>query len=206
MVAVTNLIMLLVAVFSFTKLIKFHQVYASQMATFIIIMGVSGCFGAAAHAMHYQFGKRIFDVVFFISNTLNLLAIFFCFRGSYTYTLLRGKLANKYLIGFTIAWVVALIIITFFDNKFVLIKIHAAMTLVYSLVVHFRGYKKYHDQGSKIVVIGISISFLSILVHSLHLSISEWFNYKDIAHVIVIVSLTIIYRGIKTNAESIKAH
>jgi len=201
MVIVTNFVLLLVSLYAFFKLIKFRTPYATHMARFIIIMGVSGCFGAAAHAMHYQMGKNIFDVVFFISNTMNLLAIYFCFRGSYNYSSLRVKPENKYILGIALAWVAALIVVALINNNFLLIKIHAGIVLVYSLVIHYLRYKKYGDKGSTAIVAGIGISFLSIIVHSLHFSFSEWFNYKDIAHVIMIVSLLIIYGGIRKNAK-----
>ncbi|HOZ87068.1 MAG TPA: hypothetical protein PL029_04870 [Bacteroidia bacterium] len=201
MVIVTNFILLLISIYCFSQLVKFRSAYPSQMAWFIIIMGVSGCFGAAAHAMHYQYGKTIFNVIFFISNTLNLMAIYFCFKGSYTYSSLTGKPLNKKFSAFVLAWVGVLVIITLINNTFLLIKIHAGIALVYSLIVHYMGYKKNNDRGSRVVVTGIGISFLSIVVHSLHISLHEWFNYKDIAHVIMIVALIIIYRGIRMNAE-----
>lgn len=200
MVAVTNFFLLLISIYAFTHLIKFREKYSSQMAYFIIIMGISGCFGAAAHAMHYDYGKTLFDVIFFISNTLNLLAIYFCFRGSYSYISHYGKPANKYILAIIFVWMLVLITITLLNNNFLLIKIHAGIALVYSLIVHAIGYKKHGDKGSAIVVTGISVSFLSIIVHSLHISIHEYFNYKDFAHVIMLIALMIIYRGIHMNA------
>ncbi|MES2678745.1 MAG: hypothetical protein V4635_02620 [Bacteroidota bacterium] len=202
MVIVTNFILLLISIYCFRQLVKFRSAYPSQMAWFIIIMGVSGCFGAAAHAMHYQYGKTIFDVIFFISNTLNLLAIYFCFKASYTYSSFWGRPLSRKFSIFVLAWVGVLIIVTLINNTFLLIKIHAGIALVYSLIVHYLGYKKNNDKGSRVIVTGISVSFLSIVVHSLHLSLHEWFNYKDIAHVIMIAALVIIYRGIRMNAES----
>lgn len=203
LVIVTNVIMFLVSLYCFKRLRAFRHPYSTQMGGFMVIMGIAGLFGATAHATHYQLGVPFFNVIFFISNMLNLISIYYCFRGSYTYfTLVRSRQTNKNVVRFVIFWIVLLLIITLVNNTFLLIKIHAGIVLIYALTVHFLAYRN-HSRGSGRVVAGILISFLSIVVHSLKFSFHEWFNYKDIAHVIMIVSLLIIYSGIQLNAESI---
>jgi hypothetical protein len=203
LVIVTNGILFIISLFCYKQLRQYGYAYARQMANFIVIMGTAGCFGAVAHAAHYQLGVPFFKVVFFISNLLNLISIYFCFRGSYTYFAIdRGAQPSKMVIRFVIAWIAILLGITLINNTFLLIKIHAGIVLIYALAVHYLAYRK-KDRGSGLVVLGILISFLSIVVHSLKFSFDEWFNYKDIAHVIMIISLVIIYRGIYINTENL---
>ncbi len=204
MVILTNGIMFLISLYCFRKLISYRHHYPRQMAWFILILGISGCFGAAAHAVHYQLGAGFFNTVFFISNMLSLVSIYFCFRGSYTYfNIGRHQVSNKAVIGLVMTWIGILLVITFLSNKFLLIKIHAGIVLIYALAVHYLAYRK-NDRGSGVIALGIVISFFSILVHSLKFSFDEWFNYKDIAHVIMIISMIIIYRGIKINADNLQ--
>jgi hypothetical protein len=86
-------------------------------------------------------------------------------------------------------------------NNFVMIKVNAGIILVFSLITHLKIYNLTKEKGSRLIVLGILISFLSIIVHSLKLSFSDWFNYKDIAHVIIVISLYVIFTGVKANAE-----
>lgn len=203
MVIVTNVLMFLVSVYCSRQLMRYRHGYPRQMACFIIILGISGCFGALAHAVHYQLGTVFFDAVFFTSNMLNLISIYFFFRGSYTYyNLIRHKSSSKVLISAVVGWIFVLLVFTWIYNQFLLIKIHAGIVLVYAIAVHSMAYRK-GDRGSGTVVLGIAISFLSIVVHSLKFSFDAWFNYKDISHVIMIVSMILIYRGIKKNAEKL---
>ena len=104
-----------------------------------------------------------------------------------------------------LTWVIAVLIASVIVGDFVIIKIHAALVLVYALITHYLIYKRTDDAGSALVVSGIAISFLPIIVHSLKLSINEWFNYKDIAHVIMIFSLIVIYKGARLNAMKLDA-
>lgn len=101
------------------------------------------------------------------------------------------------------AWVLALLIFSGIQGNFLIIKIHAAIALLYSFIVHYIVYRRTEEKGSGLVVLGIFISFLPIIVHSLKFSIDEWFNYKDIAHVIMIISLVVIYKGARLISDGL---
>ena len=203
MVSVTNFVLLLVSIYVFRDLRRFQNPYPANMSAFILIMGISSCFGALAHGAHYQLGAFFFNTVAYISNALNLICVYFCFMGSCVYQN-RGKLPpKKGTVSLVIGWIVIMLVITLLWNNFIIIKVHAGLVLIYSLVVHLSAYRKYNERGSGIVSLGIFVSFFSIVVHSLHFSLHDYFNYKDIAHVIMILSLIIIYRGIKLNSEAL---
>jgi hypothetical protein len=169
--------------------------YVKQMAWFILFLGTSSVFGALGHAIQMRWGDNFFKVVFFLMNALSLLAIYFCFRSSYTYMNLTKKLSEFYVYA-VMFWVFVLLVISGVRGNFLLIKIHAFIVLLFASIVHFIVYRRTGERGSMLVVFGILISFLSILVHSIKFSIDEWFNYKDIAHVIMIVSLITIFKGV----------
>lgn len=205
MVSVTNILMLLLTIYIFRQLKKFKHPYPGNMSTFMLIMGISSIFGATAHGIHHQFGIFIFDIIVYISNALSLISAYFCFMGTYFYQA-RGKLSTHKLVSRVgIIWIILMLIVTLIVNTFVIVKAHAGVILIYSLIVHLNSYFKYKERGSGIVSLGIFVSFFSFLVHSLHFSLHEYFNYKDIAHVIMIISLAIIYKGIRMNSEKLAA-
>jgi hypothetical protein len=199
MVIVTNVILFLLSLVYYNKLKSFGNLYAMQMGTFMLLMGVGSLFGALAHAVHYQLGAFFFNTVFFITNAFSLLSIYYCFRAAYTYAHPSNNPPVKY-IYFVVLWIIVLLLISLAKGNFLLIKIHAGLVLIYSLIVHVISFGRYREPGSRLIVTGIIVSFFSIVIHSLRFSFHEWFNYKDIAHVIMIVSLMIIYKGAKLNA------
>jgi hypothetical protein len=198
----TNLVFCALCVVYFRQLSRFSHAYGFQMAWFILLMGTSSLLGAVAHAVHYQLGNVFFETVFFLMNALSLFSIYFCFRAPYTYYHLDKNPPRKY-INLAILWVLVLLVYSFINGNFLLIKIHAGITLTYSFVVHYMGYRRKQERGSAWIVSGIGVAFLSIISHSMRFSIHEWFNYKDISHVIMIFSLGIIYKGIRLNLESL---
>ncbi|MDO9001431.1 MAG: hypothetical protein Q7W45_16820 [Bacteroidota bacterium] len=204
MTILTNLLIFIFSIYCFKSLAKINHPYSTSFSWFVLLVGISSCFGSLAHAVHYQSGKVFFDVVFYISNALSLVSIFFCFKSAYLYYTNDKINPHKKITYLVIAWVVGLLIFALIKNNFVIIKINAGIVLVYSIVSHYLVYRKTNDKGSVFVISGIGVSFLSIIVHSLKLSINEWFNYKDIAHVIIFFSLILIYKGVKLNAMKLK--
>ncbi len=202
-VILTNVLFSILCISYYNNLCRYESSYAIQMRTFILLTGISAIFGAMAHGVHYQLGSVFFSIVFFIMNTLNILSIYYCFRAPFTYYNRGSETSQKYLY-LVFVWIGALIIYSILNGNFLVIKIHAGIALLYSLVIHFLAYKKNNESGSRTVVIGIGISFGAIIAHSLKISIHEWFNYKDISHLIMIASLMVIYKGIKQNAESLE--
>lgn len=203
MTIITNLLIFIFSIFSFKQLTKFKNTYANSWAWFIFLVGISSCFGSTAHAVHYQLGGVFFDVVFYIMNAFSLISIYFCFKAPFIYNSVERANPNKKVMYLIMLWIASLLIFTLVRNNFLIIKVHAGIVLIFSFIVHLIFYIRTKEKGSRLVVTGIGISFLSIIVHSLKFSIHEWFNYKDLAHVIIFFSLIIIYKGVKLNAEKL---
>lgn len=118
---------------------------------------------------------------------------------------LNKKGPNKNVMYLITAWILVLLTFTLFKNNFLIVKIHAGIVLLYSFIVHLLVYKRTKEEGSKLVAIGISITFIPIIIHSLKFSIHEWFNYKDISHVIIFIALLVIYKGVKITSGKLNS-
>jgi hypothetical protein len=191
--------MMLYCVFVFINLNRNKYAVARQWAWFFLLIGISAQCGAIAHGVQYQLGDNFIRMVIFLVNSLSLVAIYFCFKAANTYYFInKGKTSNlvTYLV---IAYIAALLVVTFIQNNFLLIKIHAGIVLLYSFIVHLITRKQ---PGRSYIAAGIFISFISILVHSLKFSMHEWFNYKDLSHVIMIASLALIHAGVRIKTRN----
>jgi hypothetical protein len=197
----TNTITTIFCLYSFAQLLRLRTTVSRLWAWFFLMIGVGASCGSTAHGVQYQLGDFFLRTFVFIVNALSLIAIYFCYKATSTYFASGRTSGNKYINYLVLAWIAILLIITFIWNSFLLIKIHAGIVLFYSFIVHsVTWYRKF--KGSGYIAVGIFISFLSILVHSLRFSISEWFNYKDISHVIMLTSLILMYTGVRIQAAS----
>ncbi len=194
MIIVSNTIMLVLALVYFFRLIAARTDYARKMAWFILLIGIGGIFGAICHSVHFQLGQRFFNSMFFLMNAMSLFSIFFCFWSTWIHATAH-RARPKSIFVLAALYIVALLIFSYIEGDFLLIKINAGLTLIYSLVVYLKAWRNRAERGSLLIVWGIVASFVSILVHSLRISFHEWFNYKDLAHVFMIVALVLIARG-----------
>ena len=86
----------------------------------------------------------------------------------------------------------------FLTKVFVVISIDTIMSIgIVVLPIHFFEWKKTKIKGYLWICFGILFTMLTGLVSAFNLSISEnWFNAKDINHIIISGGLYLIYKGL----------
>lgn len=204
---VTILTNVFVSIFCFYAFIKVNRLktrLSIGWSYFFLLIGVSSLVGSIAHGAHYQLGNLFLNTIIFLMNAISLIAIYFCFKAANTYIMLNKPEPKKYATYIVIVWIIILLGFTLIYNNFLLIKIHAGIVLTYSIVIHFITYFR-KQQGSGWIAFGILVSFFSIAIHSLKLSVSDWFNYKDIAHLIMLASSILIFIGVQTKQRHLFA-
>lgn len=204
MVIITNSLFFLMGLYGFIKLSPFKNTYAKQMRFFIFMLVSSSMFGAILHGVQYQLGMVFFNIVFFVMGGLILLSAYYCFRGAYTLEYKNSAPPHNTL---KLVWITALIFFTVsvYLKNFLVLEGLGGIALVYSFIIHLKDFKEYRKKGSQLVILGIGIAFSSIVIHLLKLSVSQWFNYKDISHVVMICSLVVIYLGVISNSQRLSS-
>lgn len=193
----TNSIITIYCLFVYLRTLKFNHQISRHWGIFFLLMALSSLLGSLTHGIHDQLGVTFLKTSWFLMNSVSLIGIYFFYRAAFIYSNLQKENTTQIFNYAALVWIITLLVITFFLNSFLLIKIHAGIVLLYSLIVHFITFRNKHA-GSGYIVAGIIISFLSIVVHSLKFSFGEWFNYKDISHVIVLTSMILLFKGVKT--------
>ena len=51
------------------------------------------------------------------------------------------------------------------------------------------------------LIIGIGITVLAVVSHVAKLAISNWFNHMDLGHVLMAISLYVMYRGLQSEQK-----
>lgn len=192
----TNLFILLFCVYASLKLLRYHSKTIKLWRNFFFLIGLSSVLGSVAHAVHDQLGSGFLHLFMFSMNAVSLIAVYYFYRAAYNYfNHEKTDISNTYNF-IVLLWIGVLLTITFFQNKFILVKIHAGIVLIYSLITHILTMKR-GFRGSGWIVSGIIVSLSSIIVHSFKLSFGDWFNYKDISHLIMLTSCILMYTGVR---------
>lgn len=167
---------------------------------FFLFLGTSSLLGSVAHGAHEQLGQAFYNTFKSSGNICSLLSSFFWFRGTLLYTSKDHQLISR-ISKVVTAWIVLVIAVTIVFNHFVVIMINSALFICYILVAHFIAWRKGRP-GNGSIVAAFGIAVLSILIFALKISPHEFFNYKDLPHVLMWVSLALLYRGIRSMTGS----
>lgn len=201
LIAISNGLMLLTAIYYFRILRKYEQRFSRQFAWFMLFTGLGSAFGAMAHCVHFQWGDHFFYSMLFLMNAMSLVSALFFFLSVHSYYT-RDREQKAWMAPMAWIWLGVLLLITFVQNEFVLVKIHAGFVLLFTLLV-FTFHPVKRDPGSRLIVNGILVALASVLVHTLRISFHEWFNHKDFAHVLMLFSMFLFYRGALLNSRHI---
>lgn len=157
---------------------------------FFLLVGLSAFIGGWGHSLTYYFDKKLL----LVSWTISIIAV------------LNLEIGHSQAWGLPSKWHGILYLkailfagLTIFYEDFQWVKMDMTLGIVgLVLPVLALFYKKTQQKGYSIILLGLLANGLSGAVHSLHLSLSTYFDHRDLAHLISIICFGIIFSGLKT--------
>ncbi|MBC8047670.1 MAG: hypothetical protein H7Y00_12800 [Fimbriimonadaceae bacterium] len=161
---------------------------------FFLFMGFSTGIGVFVHGFKIYFYETAYHYTWMAMNIAAALASYFTIKATVKF-LSRNVKERKKLNLINLFSLLTFISITFIQNNFETVKIYIGTAVAITFISHLIGHMK-EDLVSKYIMLGMGISFLTLFIHSTQFSFSVWFDYKAISHVIMMVSLILVYRGV----------
>lgn len=176
----------------------FYKLYQGQKrshssktwSVFFLFFGISTFFSGFAHGFMDYSGK----LFLYFAWVLGCIGVY-AMELSSSSLIKRKKLRIlvNYLIFLKLLITTAII---FFFGNFLAVTLSSALgLLVLKLSIRIVNYYRYRESFDKYIIIGIAVSTAPALIHTLRLSISEWFNHKDLSHLILAISILFFYKG-----------
>jgi hypothetical protein len=157
-------------------------------------MGIASIIGALTHGLRSYFSNEDYYFIWLIMNLAGIPCSYFLLQANIELSKLNPELKST-LSKLSILLTSILTVMVIGLNNFILVKINAGLVIGLTLYNHFKTYRK-GRQGSGFILFGFAISTSSLVVHGLQISYSDWFNYKDISHIIMSISLYVIFLGV----------
>lgn len=164
---------------------------------FFLFLGFASFTGACSHAffsVHQGFGYKSF---WLSMQALNILSVYGAQQAT-LHSVLQHSKNKKYWGWFYKIQLCLFLIAVFVFHNFLVVIINTAIGLIPIMVLHFMNLKKVDTD--KWVGYGILVFFLPAIVHVKKISLHAYFNYNDIAHILVMISLYLMYKGVKQKA------
>lgn len=160
---------------------------------FFLLVGVSSLVGVIVHGFSAYTPPDVHFNIWWIMGALQGAGVTLAQFGFASNVLSRFRMLVISVVTLQFG---AFAFLSYVVGTFTIAKIHLAVGLVpimlYYIYMALKG-----RRAEMLVATGIGISSLTALVHGLKISISQWFNYNDIAHVLIIASLVVMYNGVR---------
>ncbi len=165
-------------------------------------MSISSFLGGCSHAffaIHEGIGYKTFWLGM---QLLNVFSIYYV-QKSALYSVLQNSPQKKYWrISYKIQCVLAAASVFIFHN-FLVVIINTAIGLVPVMLLHFRAAKQ--NKTNLWIAYGIVVLFATAIVNGMKLTIDAYFNHLDLAHVLIMVNISLMFIGIKRKAIALRA-
>lgn len=114
---------------------------------------------------------------------------------SHAQALIKPRI-GKFFLVFNIVEMCVILAITMITLDFTWVQYHNGYGLIVN-VAGFHGYTYYRtrDKGSLIILWAVGVTTIASVVFTNELSLSTWFNYIDMSHVLLAIAAYIMYLG-----------
>lgn len=203
----TSLTDIIIAVTSFSLFFRIRDrlnasYFYQAWRMFFLFMGISTSFGTVAHALNGSRAVELYAVLFQVMTICSSVAVFYALQATISFMTIKEE-ARRIVHAVNVITLFIFIAYTLVLGDFEIFKLHAGGALFIIFLTHLVAMNRRH-WGSGWIVSGMLLSFFTVFIHSIQFSFSQWFNYKDISHVMMILSLVCIYTGIKAMHESLR--
>ncbi len=198
--AITDFIL---AILCFIFYLKFSSITLEggkyHWKMFFLFMGFSTLIGGVTHATfdnHNSIPYLVFWITMQLASGLSVyysqLATIYSISNSKIpiYRTIHKSILICRIQFFTFAGATIL-----FQN-FLVVVLNSTVGFLMVLYIHALSGKKYGNRPAGWIALGITVSFLTAIIYTLKISVNDWFNFKDLAHVIMMVSICFIFYGV----------
>lgn len=161
---------------------------------FFLFISLSTLFGGSSHALFAVHEGWRYKSLWLPMQFVNGLAIYFAQKATFLSVLKNSEKRNAWKISYLVQLVVYYIVLLIIQ-KYIVTIIDNAVGLIPIMILHFSAKTK--EDYYPYIAYGILISFITAIVHGMKFSLHDYFNYNDIAHIFIMLSLTVMYLGVK---------
>lgn len=191
--AITDYIITIIALLFYIR-IKPANETVKNWRLFFLLLGISTLFGGTSHAFFPVHDGWQYKSFWLPMQLINGFAIYFAQQATLL-SVLQNSGNSKTWKYIYIIQLITYIVVLMIVQKYIVTIIENALGLIPIMILHLRaGTGK---ESYKLIGYGIAVSFITAIVHGLKFSLHDYFNYNDIAHIFIMISLYIMYKGVR---------
>ncbi|GIV26398.1 MAG: hypothetical protein KatS3mg027_0212 [Bacteroidia bacterium] len=197
----TDIIVSIVCFYAFFKLSLFRNKQIYFFRRYFLLMGLATLYGGIIGHGFIQYLSFSWKLPGWL---LSMVSMNFLERAMIEY--LKQFISVKWGKILTIWNLMELMFfsfITIYAQEFFYVEVHAAYGLLcIVLPISAYLYRKQKDETSKYFLMATFVMMVTSIIFKNKISIDIWFNYNDIAHVLMAITGWLFYEGIKKSCNS----
>ncbi len=194
----TDFIIAMIA-FTFFKNLIANSEALKNWRLFFLFISLSSFIGGCSHAFFEMHTGVLYKTIWITMQLMNGAALFFAQQAMLLSVLRDSVNYNAWKLSFKIQLFLYFVTLIAVQQYYVTI-IENAIGFIPIMIIHLLEKKKIDN--CIMISMGILISFITAIVHTTKYSLSAYFNYNDIAHVFIMISLTVMFLGIQKLANN----
>jgi hypothetical protein len=192
----TDILIAILAISFYKRLSKFHDETIRNWSYFFLLLGTATLIGSSSHAFFAIHEGWKYKSLWLGMQVINGIGIYFAQRATLISVLKDAPSRKRWEWSYYIQFILFLGFL-FCVQKYIVSIIENALALIPIMILHYQHKRPF----ARTIANGIAVSFLTAFVHLLKLSLHAYFNYNDIAHVFIMISLWIMYKGVRLKAN-----
>jgi hypothetical protein len=192
MTVLTDVLIAALAITFYFQLKNKTDAITRNWSYFFLFLGLSTFTGACSHAFFAVHDGWQYKSFWLPMQLINGIAVYCAQQATLVSALQNSANKIKWKWSYVIQLVV-FIIVLLRVQKYIVTIIENAIGLIPIMALHYQ----YKRPFSKMIANGIAISFITAFVNLSKLSLHAYFNYNDMAHVFIMISLYVMYRGVR---------
>ncbi|HSH65842.1 MAG TPA: hypothetical protein VLB84_08610 [Bacteroidia bacterium] len=192
MTVFTDFIIAALALTFYFQLKKSNDKTIINWGYFFLFLGIATFTGAFSHAFFAIHEGWQYKSIWLPMQIINGIGIYFAQRATFISVLQHSPYKKIWKTSYLIQ-LIAFIICLLLVQKYIVSIIENALALIPIMILHYKDKRPF----AKRIANGIAISFITAFVHLAKLSLHDYFNYNNLAHVFIMISLFVMYKGVK---------
>ena len=175
-----------------------HDIATKQWKYFFGLLGLSSFAGGCSHAFYAIHEGGGYKFFWLSMQVLNVFSVF-CMQMAAYHSVLKHSSVKRYWKGSYMLELIAAMAAVLIFHNFLVVIINTAVALIPIMILHFINSKVI--KANLWIAWGIVVLFATAFVNATKLTLHDYFNHLDLAHVLIMVNLVCMYTGVRRNAS-----
>lgn len=195
--SLSDILLAVLAFILYRRMRSFKKLKISEKdwARFFLFLAYSTFCGGLAHAIFNRESNPVYDVIWLLMQLFSGIAVYYALNAAIHSEIKYTRQQNFLRRAAYLQLLIFLPCVLYFFN-FKVVAVNSSIAIVALLIIYLFS-KQSTWVHRALITSGFLISVIAVYVNYTKTSLAPWFNHNDLSHVIMFLSLLLIYKGVK---------